>query len=146
PMPMGLVAAPVVAGLAAAVFGYFCVRLTSIYFAILTLAFAQIVYAIVHQWDAVTGGDNGVLSVWPPAWLATPTRYYYWSLAATLGGVDALRVVAASPFGLSLRAVRDHARRAKAVGINVRALQWAAFILAGFVAGRGGALFAFLQG
>jgi len=140
------VAAPVVAGLAAAVFGYFCVRLTSIYFAMLTLAFAQIVYAAVHQWDAVTGGDNGVLSVWPPAWLATPTRYYYWSLAATLGGVVALRVVAASPFGLSLRAVRDHARRAEAVGINVRALQWAAFIVAGFVAGLGGAIFAFLKG
>jgi len=84
--------------------------------------------------------------VWPPAWLATPTRYYYWSLAATLGGVVALRVVAASPFGLSLRAVRDHARRAEAVGINVRALQWAAFIVAGFVAGLGGAIFAFLKG
>jgi branched-chain amino acid transport system permease protein len=146
PMPLAFVAAPVVAGLAAAVFGYFCVRLTSIYFAMLTLAFAQIVYAIVHQWDAVTGGDNGVLSVWPPAWLATPTRYYYWSLAATLAGVVLLRVVAESPFGLSLRAVRDHARRAEAVGINVRMLQWAAFIGAGFVAGLGGAIFAFLKG
>src|SRR5712691_9562405 len=146
PMPLAFVAAPVVAGLAAAVFGYFCVRLTSIYFAMLTLAFAQIVYAVVHQWDAVTGGDNGVLSVWPPAWLATPTRYYYWSLAATLAGVVLLRVVAASPFGLSLRAVRDHARRAEAVGINVRMLQWAAFIVAGFVAGLGGAIFVFLKG
>jgi branched-chain amino acid transport system permease protein len=146
PMPLAFVAAPVMAGLAAAVFGYFCVRLTSIYFAMLTLAFAQIVYAIVHQWDAVTGGDNGVLSVWPPAWLATPMRYYYWSLAATLAGVVLLRVVAESPFGLSLRAVRDHARRAEAVGINVRMLQWAAFIVAGFVAGLGGAVFAFLKG
>jgi branched-chain amino acid transport system permease protein len=146
PMPLAFVAAPVVAGLAAVAFGYFCVRLTSIYFAMLTLAFAQIVYAVVHQWDAVTGGDNGVLSVWPPAWLATPTRYYYWSLVATLAGVILLRVVAASPFGLSLRAVRDHARRAEAVGINVRMLQWAAFIVAGFVAGLGGAIFAFLKG
>jgi branched-chain amino acid transport system permease protein len=146
PMPLAFMAAPVVAGLAAVVFGYFCVRLTSIYFAMLTLAFAQIVYAVVHQWDAVTGGDNGVLSVWPPAWLATPTRYYYWSLAATLCGVVVLRVVAASPFGLSLRAVRDHARRAEAVGINVRVLQWAAFVVAGFVAGLGGAIFAFLKG
>jgi branched-chain amino acid transport system permease protein len=146
PMPLAFVAAPVVAGLAAAAFGYFCVRLTSIYFAMLTLAFAQIVYAVVHQWDAVTGGDNGVLSVWPPGWLATPTRYYYWSLAATLAGVILLRVVTASPFGLSLRAVRDHARRAEAVGINVRVLQWAAFVVAGVVAGLGGAIFAFLKG
>jgi branched-chain amino acid transport system permease protein len=146
PMPLAFLAAPVVAGLAAVAFGYFCVRLTSIYFAMLTLAFAQIVYAVVHQWDAVTGGDNGVLSVWPPAWLATPARYYYWSLAATLGGVVLLRVVAASPFGLSLRAVRDHARRAEALGIDVRVLQWAAFVVAGFVAGLGGAIFAFLKG
>jgi branched-chain amino acid transport system permease protein len=146
PMALAFVAAPVVAGLTAVVFGYFCVRLTSIYFAMLTLAFAQIVYAVVHQWDAVTGGDNGVLSVWPPPWLATPTRYYYWSLAATLAGVVLLRVVAASPFGLSLRAVRDHARRAEAVGINVRVLQWAAFVVAGVVAGLGGAVFAFLKG
>jgi branched-chain amino acid transport system permease protein len=146
PMPLAFVAAPVVAGLAAVLFGYFCVRLTSIYFAMLTLAFAQIVYAVVHQWDAVTGGDNGVLSVWPPAWLATPTRYYYWSLAAALAGMVLLRVVVASPFGLSLRAVRDHARRAEAVGIDVRMLQWTAFVVAGFVAGLGGAIFAFLKG
>jgi len=146
PMPLAFGAAPVVAGLAAALFGYFCVRLTSIYFAMLTLAFAQIVYAVVHQWDAVTGGDNGVLSVWPPAWLATPTRYYYWSLAAALAGMVLLRVVVASPFGLSLRAVRDHARRAEAVGIDVRRLQWTAFVVAGFVAGLGGAIFAFLKG
>jgi ABC-type branched-subunit amino acid transport system permease subunit len=146
PMPLAFLAAPVVAALAAALFGYFCVRLTSIYFAMLTLAFAQIVYAIVHQWDDVTGGDNGVLSVWPPRWLASPARYYYWALVATLIGVILLRVVISSPFGLALRAVRDHARRAEAVGINVRALQWTAFIVAGFFAGLGGAVFVFLKG
>ena len=65
PMPAAFVAAPLVAALAAAVFGYFCVRLTSIYFAMLTLAFAQIVYAIVHQWDDVTGGDTALDSPVP---------------------------------------------------------------------------------
>ncbi len=146
PMPLAFVAAPVAAALAALLFGYFCVRLTSIYFAMLTLAFAQIVYAIVHQWDEVTGGDNGVLSVWPSAWLASPARYYYWALVATVAGVVLLRRVAASPFGLTLRAVRDHARRAEALGVNIRALQWTAFVVAGFVAGLGGAVFAFLKG
>jgi branched-chain amino acid transport system permease protein len=146
PMPAAFVAAPLVAALAAAVFGYFCVRLTSIYFAMLTLAFAQIVYAIVHQWDDVTGGDNGVLSVWPASWLATPGRYYYWALVATVAGIVLLRRVAASPFGLTLRAARDHARRAEALGVNIRALQWTAFVVAGFVAGIGGAVFAFLKG
>jgi branched-chain amino acid transport system permease protein len=146
PMPAAFVVAPLVAALAAVVFGYFCVRLSSIYFAMLTLAFAQIVYAIVHQWDEVTGGDNGILSVWPAPWLATPGRYYYWALAATVVGIVLLRRVAASPFGLTLRAARDHARRAEALGVNIRALQWTAFVVAGFVAGIGGAVFAFLKG
>jgi branched-chain amino acid transport system permease protein len=145
-MPAAFAGAPLVAALAAAVFGYFCVRLSSIYFAMLTLAFAQIVYAVVHQWDEVTGGDNGVLSVWPAPWLASPGRYYYWALGATLVGVVLLRLVAASPFGLTLRAARDHARRAEALGVNIRALQWTAFVVAGFVAGLGGAVFAFLKG
>ena len=146
PMPLAFLAAPVVAAAAAAIFGYFSVRNTSIYFAMLTLAFAQIVFAVVHQWDAVTGGDNGILSVWPPPWLKSPVRYYYWALVYAGAGVVLLRIVAASPFGLSLRAVRDHARRAEAVGINIRALQWTAFVVAGFFAGLAGAVFAFLKG
>jgi len=146
PMPLAFLAAPMVAAIAAAAFGYFSVRLTSIYFAMLTLAFAQIVFAVVHQWDEVTGGDNGVLSVWPPAWLKSPVRYYYWALVFTGAGVVLLRLVAASPFGLALRAVRDHARRAEAVGINIRALQWTAFVVAGFFAGLAGAVFVFLKG
>jgi len=146
PMPWAFLAAPVGAAAAAALFGYFSVRLTSIYFAMLTLAFAQIVFAVVHQWDAVTGGDNGVLSVWPPPWLKSPVRYYYWALFFAGAGIILLRVVAASPFGLVLRAVRDHARRAEAVGINIRALQWTAFVVAGFFAGLAGAVFVFLKG
>jgi branched-chain amino acid transport system permease protein len=146
PMPAAFALAPLVAALGACVFGYFSVRLSSIYFAMLTLAFAQIVYAVVHQWDDVTGGDNGMLSVWPARWLASPGRYYYWALAASLVGMLLLRLVTASPFGLTLRAARDHARRAEAVGVNIRALQWTAFVVAGFVAGLGGAIFAFLKG
>jgi branched-chain amino acid transport system permease protein len=146
PMPAAFALAPLVAALGACLFGYFSVRLSSIYFAMLTLAFAQIVYAVVHQWDDVTGGDNGMLSVWPARWLAAPGRYYYWALAATLLGLLLLRLVTASPFGLTLRAVRDHPRRAEAVGVNIRALQWTAFVVAGFVAGLGGAIFAFLKG
>ena len=146
PMPLAFLAAPVVAAAAAVLFGFFSVRLTSIYFAMLTLAFAQIVFAVVHQWDQVTGGDNGLLSVWPPAWLASPARYYYWALIAAGAGLGLLRVVGASPFGLTLRAVRDHARRAEAVGINIRALQWAGFVTAGFFAGLAGAVFVFLKG
>ena len=111
-------------------------RLTSIYFAMLTLAFAQIVYAIVHQWDDVTGGDNGLLerlAARPGSRLPAATTTGPWWPA--VAGIVLLRRVAASPFGLTLRAARDHARRAEALGVNIRALQWTAFVVAGFVAG-----------
>jgi len=146
PMPLAFLAAPFLAAAVSVIFGYWSVRLTSIYFAMLTLAFAQIVYAIVHQWYEVTGGDNGLLGVWPSKWLASPVRYYYWALGAGVAGIALLRVVASSPFGLALRAARDHPRRAEAVGINIRAHQLVAFVVAGFFAGLGGAIFAFLKG
>ncbi len=146
PMLAAFVAAPLVAALGAALYGYFCVRLSSIYFAMLTLAFAQIAYAIAHQWYDVTGGDNGLLGVWPARWLATPLRYYYFSLAACGGGIALLSLAGRSPFGLTLRAVRDHARRAEAVGVDVRAHQWIAFVVAGFFGGLAGGTFVFLKG
>ncbi len=145
-MPLAFLAAPVVAAACAVVIGFFCVRLSSIYFAMLTLAFAQIAYAIVHQWYDVTGGDNGLLGIWPARWLATPLRYYYVALVACAGGIALLAVVGRAPFGLVLRAARDHARRAEAVGINVRRHQWLAFVIAGFFGGLAGATFVFLKG
>jgi branched-chain amino acid transport system permease protein len=146
PMPVAFVAAPLVAAAAAAVVGFFCVRLSSIYFAMLTLAFAQIAYAVAHQWYDVTGGDNGLLGIWPPRWLATPLRYYYLALLACGGGIAALARVGRAPFGLILRAARDHPRRAEAVGVDLRAHRWAAFVVAGFFGGLAGGTFAFLKG
>jgi len=146
PMLLAFVAAPVAAALGAALIGFFAVRLTSIYFAMLTLAFCQIAYAIVHQWYDVTGGDNGVLGVWPPRWLADPVRYYYLALVVCAGGIALLAVAGRAPFGLTLRAIRDHARRAEASGVDVRLHQWRAFVLSGFLGGLAGATFAFLKG
>ena len=146
PMPMAFLLAPVVAGIAALVFGWFCVRLTSIYFAMLTLAFAQIAYALVHQWYGFTGGDNGILGVWPTGLLAAPIGYYYLALLAGLGGLSVLRQISRSPFGYTLRAARDHAVRCEAIGVDIRTHQLLAFTVAGFSAGLGGAIFVFLKG
>jgi branched-chain amino acid transport system permease protein len=146
PMPAAFVAAPLLAAAGAAVAGFFCVRLSSIYFAMLTLAFAQIAYAIVHQWYDVTGGDNGLLGIWPASWLASPLRYYYVALVACTGGIAVLSMIGRAPLGLTLRAARDHARRAEAVGVNVRAHQWVAFVIAGLFGGLAGATFVFLKG
>ena len=146
PMPLAFAGAPLVAAAASAVIGFFAVRLTSIYFAMLTLAFAQIGYALVHQWYDLTGGDNGLLGVWPARWLASPLRFYGLALAACGGGVALLSRVERAPFGLTLRAVRDHPRRAEAVGVNIHRHQLLAFVIAGFFGGLAGATFVYLKG
>jgi branched-chain amino acid transport system permease protein len=146
PMELALAAAPLVAAAGAAFFGWFCVRLSGIYLAMLTLAFAQIAWSVAFQWDTVTGGSNGLVGVWPAAWLGSRTAYYLLTLACCAAAIAALWRIAASPFGYALRASRDSPLRAEAIGIDVRGQQWAAFTLAGLFAGLAGALFAFSKG
>ncbi len=146
PMEAALLAAPLVAGLGAALFGFFVVRLSGIYLAMLTLAFAQIVYSVCFQWVEVTGGDNGVVGVWPSAWASSRGVYFYVVAAGTLAAVVALRHVIYAPFGYTLRAARDSATRADAIGIDVRTHRWLGFTLAGAAAGLAGGLYAFSKG
>ena len=146
PMEAALLGAPLVAGLGAAVFGWFCVRLSGVYLAMLTLAFAQIVWSITFQWDDLTGGSNGITGVWPAPWLADKTAYYLATLLLVAAAVLGLRRVLFSPFGLALRAGRDSPLRADAIGIPVQRLQWLAFVLAALAAGLAGSLYAFSKG
>ncbi|HYD30374.1 MAG TPA: ABC transporter permease, partial [Azospirillaceae bacterium] len=76
PMSLALVLAPVAAGLGGLAVGWFVVRRSGVYLAMLTLAFAQIVWAISFQWVEVTGGDNGLLGLWPPGWARDPATFY----------------------------------------------------------------------
>jgi branched-chain amino acid transport system permease protein len=146
PMELALLAAPLAAAAGAALFGWFCVRLSGIYLAMLTLALAQIVWSVAFQWDAVTGGSNGLVGIWPAAWLSSRTAYYFVTFALCATAIACLWRIAASPFGYALRASRDSPLRAEAIGIDVRAQQWAAFIVAGGFAGLAGALSAFSKG
>jgi branched-chain amino acid transport system permease protein len=146
PMEAALVLAPFCAGLFAVVYGWFCVRLSGVYLAMLTLAFAQISWSIVFQWDSLTDGSNGMVGIWPAAWLANKTVYYNLTLALCGAGILFLWRVLFSPFGYVLRAGRDSPLRAEAIGIDVRRFQWAAFVLAGAMAGLAGAVFAFSKG
>ncbi len=146
PMEAALLLAPFCAGLFAVVYGWFCVRLSGVYLAMLTLAFAQISWSIVFQWDQLTGGSNGIVGIWPSAWLGDKSVYYYATLALCGVGIAFLWRVLFSPFGYVLRAGRDSALRAEAIGIDVRSFQWAAFVLAGTLAGLAGAVFAFSKG
>jgi branched-chain amino acid transport system permease protein len=146
PMPAALTLAPFAAALAAWILGGFAVRLAGVYLAMLTLAFAQIVWSIAFQWDAVTGGSNGLVGIWPAPVLATRSNYYLFTLVIVAAAMLALVRFAHSPFGFALRGVRDSSLRAAALGIDVRATQWRAFVMAGAFAGLAGGLYAFSKG
>lgn len=145
PMPIGLLIAPILAGSVALTFGALVVRLSGVYLAMLTLAFAQIVWAVAFQWSDVTGGDNGILGVWPPAW-AGPAPFYWISLAVCVAGALILRRALYAPFGFALRASRDSSLRAEAIGLDPHRLRLAAFTLAGTAAGLAGGLSAYSKG
>jgi len=146
PMPLGLALAPLAAGVLAVAFGAFVVRLSGVYLAMLTLAFAEIAWAIAFQWVDLTGGDNGILGVWPAPWAAGPRGFYWLALGVTVGGTLALRHLLATPFGYSLRGARDSRLRAEAIGIPAARVQLAAFTLAGAAAGLAGGLYAYAKG
>jgi branched-chain amino acid transport system permease protein len=146
PMELALLLGPLAAAAGAALFGWFCVRLSGIYLAMLTLAFAQIVWSIAFQWDGVTGGSNGLVGLWPASWLGSRGAYYGATLVLCALGIAALWRIVASPFGHALRGTRDSPLRAEAIGIDVRAQQWTAFIVAGSFAGLAGSLYAFSKG
>ncbi len=144
------------AGLGAALFalvsGYFCVRLTRIYFAMLTLAFSQIVWAVAYRWNSVTGGDQGLPEIPYPdmRWMAavpglrdlgSGDRFYLLTLALVAVSLAILWRVVRSPFGRMLTTIRDNPERAAAIGLNVRAYELAAFVGAGAFAGLAGALY-----
>ena len=147
-----LIAAGITAAAFACVFGFFCVRLTRIYVAMLTLAFAQIVWAVCFKWNDVTGGEQGLPNVPYPDLamigslpilnhLRVSDHFYLVVIAVVALCFAALRRITDSPFGRVLTVIRDNPERARFIGINVRAYRLAAFVVAGFFAGISGALF-----
>lgn len=146
PMEAALLLGPFAAAFGALLFGWFCVRLSGVYLAMLTLAVAQILWALAYQWDDVTGGSNGLIGLWPSAWLSQGPWFYYLTLALCAGGIWWLRRLAFSPLGYALRGVRDSSLRAEALGMDARRLQWAGFVAASLAAGMAGSLYAFSKG
>jgi len=145
-LPLALAGGVVVAGLGAALFGRLAVTLSGVYFAMLTLAVAQIVWSVAFQWVDVTGGDNGIVGVWPPAYAASASGFFWLTLGVVAPALAALQIVVFSPFGYALRATRDSELRAEALGIDRRQVQWAAFVIAGCGAGLAGGLYVYLKG
>jgi branched-chain amino acid transport system permease protein len=156
PFLLAFPAAGMLAGLCALLFGFFCVRLTRIYFAMLTLAFAQIVWAICFKWNEVTGGEQGMPEIPYPSfdWVdrvapvlpflggyRTSDYFYFTSLILVGVCLALLRRIVHSPFGRMLTTIRENAERAEFIGVNVRRYELAAFVLAGAFAGLAGGIF-----
>ncbi len=146
PMALALLAALLLATAGAMLFGWFAVRLAGVYLAMLTLAFAQIVWSIVYQWEDLTGGSNGILGIWPQAPFNSRPAFYLLTLAFVVAGVLLLRRFLFAPFGFAMRAGRDSPLRAEVIGINVKRVHWIGFTIAGAFCGIAGGLFAYAKG
>lgn len=149
PLVVVAAVAMIVAALLAWVIGAFCVRLDEVYFAMLTLAFGMMVYAIVHQWRSLTNGSDGIagfplggFGLGLDLQLADPAVYYRVVLVVVAAAAFVLYRIVRSPFGLLLGAIRQNAERVAFCGVDVRRHRLIAFIVAGIFAGLAGALFA----
>lgn len=148
PFAMALILAPVVAATVALLIGKVVLRSHGVYAAMLTLAFAQVVWSTAVQWVDLSGGDNGVLGLWSslPVVLSTPPAYYVATTIIVVASLAVLRRLALAPFGFALRATRDSEPRAEAIGISAQRTRWLAFGVGGLFAGLAGGLHAFHKG
>jgi len=133
----------VAATLVAALFGLLAVRTSGVYFLLLTVALGMVVWGICLRWTGVTGGENGLRGQdMRPALLLARENFYWLVLAVAALAAWAMQRFVNSPFGLSLRGIRDSESRMRALGYNVPLHLFLAFTVSGFFAGIAGALYA----
>jgi branched-chain amino acid transport system permease protein len=145
PFPLAFMAAPVVAAFCGLIIGWFCVRLSDIFFAMLTLAFGELIFAIIFKWYSFTGGDNGLVNIPLPSLLEPIQTYYYFVLVIVIVCLTVFWILSNSPFGKTLQAIRDNAERVEFIGVNVRRYKLIVFVIFSFFAGISGVLFAFFN-
>ncbi|MEY9192922.1 branched-chain amino acid transport system permease protein [Bradyrhizobium ottawaense] len=147
PIPVAFVATLAITALIAAVIGAICVRLKEIYFAFVTLAFQMLIHSTILSWASFTGGDQGLRGGIPrPVFLgidlSNHVHLYIASCALLILGLLAMRQIAQSPFGYTLRMIRDNAARASFLGIDVWRAKLTVFVLAALFAAMGGMVMA----
>ncbi|MEO6411333.1 MAG: branched-chain amino acid ABC transporter permease [Pedococcus sp.] len=152
PFPIAILGGAIVAMLLAVPIGYLSVKRTGIYFAMVTLAFAQMIYFIANQWRSVTGGENGLQGIPKNLGPLTDTinadsfYFYYAALPIILLGVFIAWRTVNSPFGRVLVAIRDNPARARALGYDVERYKIMAFVLSAGLAGLAGGVFSISHG
>jgi branched-chain amino acid transport system permease protein len=150
-IPLTLLCGMVLSGIGALIIGYFCTRLTEIYFAFLTLAFSQIIYSIIIKWEGFTGGDQGLVGGLPKPPISffslgidmkSPYSIYFLVVIATVLSFFLLKTLTESPFGWIMRGIRDNSERIRFLGIDVRKYQIMIFVVSGIFTGLAGGLMA----
>jgi len=151
PFPLAILGGMLFAMVIAVPIGYLSVRRTGIYFAMVTLAFAQMVYFVANQLSALTGGENGLQAI-PKSFFGIesvetdPFFFYYAAIGLILLGIWAAWRIIHSPFGRVLVAIRDNPARARALGYNVDRYKIIVFVLSAGLAGLAGGVFAISHG
>lgn len=148
PLPLGVLAAAAFTALVAVPMSWICTRTTGVSFAMLTLALAQLGYALAYKWQSVTGGSDGLAGIPRPegplgiTWFVSKPGFYYLVLLCLLGAYAFCRAFVASPVGATLQAIRENERKAQALGYNARAYKMGVFVVSAFFGGLAGALYA----
>ncbi|MGE0766650.1 MAG: branched-chain amino acid ABC transporter permease [Hyphomicrobiaceae bacterium] len=148
PLPIAVLLATTITGFVAIGVGFVCTMATGVSFSMLTLAFAQLLYAVAFKWTSVTGGSDGLAGIprrpgpFGIEVMTTKTGFYYFALACLVGGFLLARALVTSPFGAVLRGIRENEPKALALGYNTRAYKIAVVAVAYALGGLAGALYA----
>jgi branched-chain amino acid transport system permease protein len=148
PLPFVVILATLLTGVVAIAVGWVCTLATGVSFAMLTLAFAQLLYAIAFKWTSVTGGSDGLAGIPRRAGpmgmtlLTTKTGFYYFALACLIGAFLLCRKLVSSPFGAVLRGIRENEAKTVSLGFNTRLYKIAVVAIAYALGGLAGALYA----
>jgi branched-chain amino acid transport system permease protein len=126
--------------IASVLYGLISMRTNGVFFLMVTLAAGMVCFGMAYRWSSVTGGDNGLTGIRRPALFAEYWQYYFFVLIVFVLVTLALRRVSRSPFGLTVRGIRDNAGRMRSLGYAVSAYKFSAMVLSGIVAGIAGVL------
>lgn len=146
-IPVAFIGTLIITAVVATAIGAICVRLKEIYFAFVTLAFQMLIHSTILSWASLTGGDQGLRGGIPrPAFLGIDltnhVHLYITACALLVIGLLLMRQIAQSPFGYTLRMIRDNATRANFIGIDVWRAKLTIFVLAALFASMGGIIMA----
>jgi branched-chain amino acid transport system permease protein len=142
PFSVAFICGPFFAAIISIPIGWFCVRRSAIYFAMLSLAFSQLLYSIAFTWYSFTGGDDGIVGIAIPTMLYNEKYYYYLTLIILVVSLITMWIIVNSPFGKTIQAIRDNPERVAFIGINIRQYQLSLYVISSFYLGLAGTLYA----